>query len=255
MNPTELYKRVLDPQYAEGMHLLEKILDTCDIGDNARDKLREAFELLKEQQAYIPTGIWICGKCNRLTWSFKHDEWFQVANKCCEPMRCENCNAVIDTRTGRPVPQLCDPCRAKYYKEKERKQMAAAEKIDDWDGWVYCEGFGDSEGFFPDLGEMRDWFDDNLFEIEGDFPEYVYICDEIPFTSKLDICDIIENIACDSYEDVEEHIDGTKELEQAIKDFEKRNESVVSFQPNYKKAVKVPFTREELMKPFQGGRR
>ena len=130
----------------------------------------------------------------------------------------------------------------KRHKEKEDARMAAAEKIDKWDGPVLVPcGLGYQDGFFADIQELIDY----LIEEVQDWPTLAYVCSENPFKCKVDAHEIAEQCCEELFDGAIDSIDGLDELNVALKAFEKTNEGIKTWDPDYKRVVRLP-TREQV---------
>ena len=132
---------------------------------------------------FAPTRVYACGKCG----SVKSSD--VEAEACCRPILCQ---------CGKPVDlgwTVCNDCREVKAAERERIRFEKAEKVTSWDGPVYLEGAGYSDGFFSDLGEFLDWWHDEGAYAEESKPKpaYVWTC-EVGNTVNADASDITERI-------------------------------------------------------------
>jgi hypothetical protein len=119
----------------------------------------------------------------------------------------------------------------------EASRFAKSEKVETWDGPVWADGCGNSDGFFTDMDDFLDWT--HCREPGEVVPPYVWACDKKPVVS-LDINHILENATQEAYEDFSySDLTGIKELEAAMTTFCEINKDVVVWVPNYKKAVLV----------------
>jgi hypothetical protein len=112
-----------------------------------------------------------------------------------------------------------------------------------WDGWVYCEGVGSD--YFESVQDLLD----ELYDPD-DFPEFVWACKPRHF-AKINLCHSFENMCDNAWETFEpdEDLKGIPELEAAVKRFEDLNHDVVSYSPDYTKAVLLSeYAKEYLMK-------
>jgi hypothetical protein len=187
-------------------------------------------------------GVYYCSECKRVA------PTRELADECCAPYKCTGCGVELPRKDHRTA---CRECVAEKEREREAARFAAAEKVTEWDGWIYTEeiqgyndGYYDSVGALleyiedntPDEGEMAELTAEELAEIPR-LPEYVWTCGEERFaTASLDA--IIENIADRGYEDFDtDSILGTEELGAAIEAFNAANTGIVSYSPNYKRAL------------------
>jgi hypothetical protein len=177
-----------------------------------------------------PAGVFICEKCRRLGATRLQVE------KCCQPHACPRCGLALKTGCS----AFCDQCYRAKKAENERERFALAEKLTDWDGPVYLDdtgrnGFSDTlKSFLEGLpaGEPR--------------PEYVWACNTIEFV-RVSADDILENIGDDAYEDWDGEMNGVPEFQAACEAFNLANRKIVSWEPDYTKAVLLD--KDKLLKP------
>ncbi len=174
-----------------------------------------------------------CGEC-RIIHATKH-----LAEQCCVPPKCEDC--------GEPAAQyytVCDSCREKRAAERERERFEKAEKVTEWDGPVYLEGLG-GDDYVANAADIEELLY-NYGDDDRPRPEYVWTCHSVSF-AQVDLNAVIENIAENSYDDWDESdLEGTEELGKAIGAFNEKNKGIVSWEPNYKKALLL----QPLLKPL-----
>jgi hypothetical protein len=172
----------------------------------------------------------------------------EQAESCCADYKCTYCGVDVPRKNFR---HACSSCIAEKEREKEAARFAAAEKVTEWDGWLYSDEIqGYKDGYYADVGELMDYIADNtpdaeeMAELKEDelaeipkLPEYLWTCDEERFaTASLD--SIMENISDRGYEDFDTaDLKGTEELGAAIDAFNAANAGIVSYSPNYKKAL------------------
>ncbi len=129
-----------------------------------------------------------------------------------------------------------DACEV-YRIARDKELFNKAEKIKaaDYSGWVYCDGFG--EEFFP---SVDDYFERHYEEFEDycAYPVFLWACSPRKICA-LDLDSVLDGITEDAWDDFDYRTDlnGVKELEKAMKEFNALNESVVSYTPNFKLAV------------------
>jgi len=174
-----------------------------------------------------PTHIFYCEKCRYISSSQ------ELAEQCCKNYQCSQCGK----DTGQRAWTICDDCRAANSAEKERERFEKAEKLSDWDGWVYLEGTG-NDGYHQSLSDFYDnWADDH--DEGGTLPEYVWSCRPNHFV-RADVSDITERMDDEAYEDFDpETLNGLPELKAAIETFNAANASVCSYEPDYSKAILI----------------
>lgn len=196
-----------------------------------------AYELLKPDHS--PSGVWVCAKCGQ---SYMAGQ--AIATSCCNPV-CETC--------GEPSQKyriLCGPCSDKRQAETEAKKFAKAEKVKDWDGWVWTDATSHNGGFFSDIGELIEWFNER-YEEEDDcnpaLPAYAWTCESTAFV-KLSLDGILEEIEDDddAYDDFSRNsLSGVKELGDAIKVFNEANKEIVSYHPCNNRVVLIHRDEQE----------
>ena len=173
-----------------------------------------------------PTGVFFCEKCNRVGLDKAS------AERCCVPHRCKTC--------GKEEKMLeCNECFTKREREKEAQRFEKAEKVSEWEGWVYSDGLGYKNGYFESVEDLEDYLED---QPSYSRPEYVWTCEQQSFVS-ADAETIYEQIENDerAYEDFERgSLNGTDELEAALKAFTEANTGIVSYTPDYSKALLLP---------------
>jgi hypothetical protein len=178
-----------------------------------------------------PANVFCCGQCKNF---FRQKEW---AEECCTHHKCAKCRGLCEQRYYR----LCDACQAEERQEKEQARFAAAEKIpaDQYLGWVYSEGAG-GDCFLKSAQALMDDLENS--DPGNDSVEYAWACNPVQF-AHVDMDDIMRSIEenGDAYEDFDSnYLSGILELGAAIDVFNKANEGIVSYQPDYKRAVILP---------------
>lgn len=138
------------------------------------------------------------------------------ADECCRQWFCGVCKKEVDRFHTK-----CISCR-------DKEQIDKAEKLDQWDGWVFY-----NDHYYANTEELLD----NLSD--GELPEYVFICDEIPFKG-INADDICQQLTEEMYEDAYDALSGFEDLEKACKAFNDLNKAMVSYYPNFKRMVRVP---------------
>jgi hypothetical protein len=151
------------------------------------------------------------------------------AENCCRPRKC-GCGANLPNGGF-----YCSPCREKSDRAMEAERFKRATRVTDWDGWVYCEGWGYKNGFFTSVAEFREYC---LGEHEPE-PEYVWTCNQLT-PAKLNISDFLKHIAeaagVDDWDpQVECH--GIEELRIAIERFNAANQNVHAYEPDFTTAL------------------
>ena len=121
-----------------------------------------------------------------------------------------------------------EKCMAGWRKAKEVERFSKADKLTAWDGGVFN---GDS--WFVSIGEMLDDCDDD------ELPEYVWAASGRAVIPSLSVSEVVEPYVCDcGWEDMDDDdLKGVKELQTALDAFTAANAGVMSFEPDYTKAV------------------
>lgn len=187
-------------------------------------------------------GVYYCSECKCVA------RTIEQATKCCSPYKCTGCGVELPRKNYRTA---CPKCEAEKEREREAACFAAAEKVTEWEGWLYSnEVPGYNDGYYANIGELMGFVADNtpdaeeLAELDEDelseipnLPVYLWTCDEKRFaTASLD--SIMENISDRGYEDFDTaDLKGTEALGAAIDAFNAANAGLVSYSPNYNKAL------------------
>ncbi len=191
-----------------------------------------------------PSGVWMCQTCRHLhndhIYSGGEGCGLMMATRCCEPVICEYCKLPVDV-SEKPWTAHRE-CRDFESAHREAERLEKAEKVTDYDGWLYLEG---PEEFFRDMDAVLDHLEcDDDGEPREDWPEYAYCCKEQPFEGP-DPYDIYESLTEELYGDASEDLQGCAEFEAACKAFTEANAGMVTYYPDYTRAVKIP-PREEM---------
>jgi hypothetical protein len=172
-------------------------------------------------------GVFYCGECRHVA------RTREQADGCCAPYKCTRCGVDVPRKNFRTV---CPPCEEAKRQEKEAARFAAAEKVTEWDGWIYSEGHGHSDGYFRDPSELREWIEEDSDE-GAEMPAYVWTCTEESF-ARTSMDQITDPISENAYEDFDcDSLEGIDALQSAIDAFNEANKRIVSYLPNYKRAL------------------
>lgn len=181
-----------------------------------------------------PAGIWACGKCRVVARDL------YTAERCCGPHFCPKCSRVVDSTYD----ETCDGCFEDAQIAAEAARFEKAEKIpaENYDGWVYLDA-GDK--FFESVADLQDYLHwehadnaeaEHADNAEAERPTYAWAClSEQIVNCSIDDLRIGEDNAYEEFE-VEE-CSGVVELEEALAKFNKLNESLLVYQPDYARAV------------------
>ena len=105
------------------------------------------------------------------------------------------------------------------------------------------EGWG-RDGFVYD--DVVDVLAESV-ESPDDWPEFAFCCERHEFP-EADVDEIVERCAESLYEDAYDDITVPKSLVEAIKEFNEVNKHLVSYDPDYKRKVKLPPMPEDVRK-------
>lgn len=184
----------------------------------------------KDGDGYCGTGVFYCSADGcRLVYRNKQD-----ADKCCLCCDCENARIVGKCR--------CEPCGVKFQaamddkaNQKDKAAMDKAVLVGEYD----FEYFWFNDRMYSDMDEFLD-------ELTGDsveFPEFVHLMKPVKFDG-FDLEGVYENFDEDNMpEDMSilDQLDGIKELDTYISDFNKTNAAVtICWIEDRTKKIKVP---------------
>jgi hypothetical protein len=162
-------------------------------------------------------GVWYCEKCKCVS-ATKF-----AADECCLPRKCA-CGKECE-----PGWAICEECRESARLIREAQRFEKAEKLTEWDGHLFIDGFGSE--YFDDIDAIVcDWECG-----DGDTPPaYAYACKKTPMVDR-DSSDVVECI--EGYEDWDGELNGVEELEEAIQKFNKANADKYLLEPDYSKVI------------------
>ena len=189
--------------------------------------------------------VWACGQCRRVYPSdrltspgkaFDHIPE-RHARECCD-LTCRECGATKRSAFG-----ICDRCWEMKQERDYAERIAAAEKLDAWDGWVYAKGLGSKDGYFESLSGLLEWHADETSDRDDApaLPVFVFCCKEVPFR-KVDNKKNNKNNSEASFEDAASFLDGVPELKASIDVFNEANVGLVSYEPDWTRVVRVSQT-------------
>jgi hypothetical protein len=181
------------------------------------------------------SGVWYCTKCMKTKASMNRE----MAERCCVPIDCDYCGKPIDKDAGHYT-ATHHGCSHLRQAEREATAIAKAEKLDDWNEWVFLDGIGPQDGYFDSLESLVDYLVENEDEDDQrDWPEWVFTCKSRAFVA-VDADHIIENIGEDSYEDWDAEIKGEDEFRAACKAFNESNNNQLIYNVDRRRVVKMP---------------
>jgi hypothetical protein len=166
----------------------------------------------------VPAPAFLCGTC-----SIVYIDAGGAA-RCCAVYGCAACGRPITDERGTTYHHAC------WFAAK----VEEAEKLDEWDGWVFVEGVGPQDGYFESVEELLKYYKQEGLRP----PEWVFACKQLPFPD-VDISDITDHINDNTFEEAEYHLHGLDELGEALKAFNEANKAFVSYEPDYTRVVRA----------------
>jgi hypothetical protein len=189
--------------------------------------MSEAIELYKktEEGNFDPSGVFYCSECRVVYRAKDEAEW-------CHGERLCACGKKV---TQGYFQRTCSECESKEWRDKqtakeaERFEKAKKIKASEYTGdHVYL---GDS--YYDSVEEAIDEF------LEGQEPEYVWACTDHGI-QKASLEDLTQNIVENMWEDADTNdLNGLEELQAAIDAFNKANESIQMWEPDFTTAILV----------------
>lgn len=176
---------------------------------------------IKDGDGFKETKLRYCTKCMHT-----HVEHLETCWTC-GPWFCTRCKCEMPDRYR----TACTACVKQEQDSWEANRFAAAEKLTEWDGPVY-----DGDEFYANIDEMIEAKDCD----GSDVPEYVWACDthQIVYISKGMLQD--DGIIQDPPEDFDpDDIVIPDSMIKAMEEFNEANKELVSWSPNFKKAVLI----------------
>ncbi len=171
------------------------------------------------------SGVWFCSKCHRTA------SCHELARQCCLPYVCSVCGKEAGLYRLK-----CEACCQAERDAREKDRFDKAEKLTQWDGWVFSDGHGYNNGYAESVEEVLE----TLENVE-DIPDYVWTADAVQFV-QVSIDDIKQGIedSEQAYEDFDaNNLDGLPELKKAIDAFNNANAGKIAYHVNYKRALLV----------------
>lgn len=198
-----------------------------------------AVELYKKKDdgTIAPCGIFFCSQCRLVYETKEKAEWCHGEHLC-----------ACGKKVGPPhYEHVCDECRSKEWRKKEeareseRFEKATKIKASEYTGDHVMDG----DNFYESVEDAIDQYE------EGQEPEYVWACKThgIP---KVDMETVTCNILDNMWEDAEESdLDGLEELQAALDAFNKANESIQLWEPDYSIAILVEAEQDEPLQNLE----
>jgi hypothetical protein len=181
-----------------------------------------AIELFKQDGT--AAGIFYCSECRRVYTNKTDADW-------CHGERICACGKKIETNYRHKC-EACDISESRARAEKqEAERFEKAKKITEAEytgDHVYC---GDQ--YYESVEDAIDQYD------KGQEPEYVWACTTHGIPT-IDLEDCTTNIIDNMWEDADcNDLNGIDELEAALAAFNKANESIQLWEPDYTTAILV----------------
>lgn len=144
-----------------------------------------------------------------------------------EYMRREIMSGVL---TDDELKLINDQCTGAHQAAQDAERFDKAEKVEAWDGGAF---WGDD--YFSSMDELCD----RIVSDGDDWPKYVWAAEPRVVIDGLRVSDVVEHQMCDrGWEDMDMHdLHGVDELQAALDKFTEANKGVMSYEPNYKKAI------------------
>ncbi len=190
-----------------------------------------------------PSGVWMC-QCGRIYADGMYSisglsrgaavgAGREAAERCCQPHVCRYCTLPVVDESGYREHQVC---RNAEYRKRAAERLAKAEKLESYDGWLYLDG---ANKYFQDMGAVLDYLECDDEDDPQDWPEFAYCCKEVPFEGPSP-GDIYESLTEELYDEASEDLQGCAEFEAACKVFTEANQHLLSYEPDYNHAVRIP---------------
>lgn len=205
--------------------------------------MENSTEVAKKNAAQLfladgkPTRAWYCLECGIVHPSE------DAAEKCCTTAPCEECAAALPK--NRRYFKTCQDCERKIADRKYQEKLAKAELVTDYDGYIYTgEVTGLQDGYFESVQALIDEVEDG--DEDGPrLPAFAFCCNSEP-PKKIDADDVIKDTFSDSCEDAADNVAYLyrQELQVALDKFYESVRWIVSFTPDYRRKVAVPFMAE-----------
>lgn len=175
-----------------------------------------------------PSKVWACGECT-CTRSNQID-----AGGCCTIAPCKACGQPSGKKfRASYIVERCDACERAERSRKDMERLEKATKLESWEGWVW-----DESDYYPSLDEYVEHLECNFADPE-DYPDFVYVAESRPGVF-LKAEQILENACDDGYDDMMDDLKGEAEFEAAIKAFNEANATLLVYDGDWSRAVRVP---------------
>ena len=156
----------------------------------------------------------------------------ESAEKCCAKYFCKHCNKELPK-----YHTICNDCRRQERYEK-------ADKITEWDGWVYLDDMGYDDGFFESVDALIEY----CIVTDTSIPKWAYTC--VKERHLLDIDTALEMMVEEAFEGAFDYLVDREELIAFVNEWNKKQD-IVSYWPNFNCAVLI---EEHAILIGEGGR-
>jgi hypothetical protein len=209
------------------------------------------FKLKGKSPNGVSCQVWVCGECNRTALNEQH------AEECCT---CCDCRSPLTSEDHSRHGYRCSTCNQKKHEEREEKERQVEQEatiVEDYDGPIYCSL---DNRYDENLESAYDHYIDEAYDLEcitnglkisedelnllleSRVPEFVFCCNIRPACNIdiEDIYDILINSEDFSVLDMSpDELYGCQELEEALKEFNSKNQGFIVYEPDFTRKVKL----------------
>ena len=176
---------------------------------------------IKDGEGFKETKLRYCTTCMHTHMEHRDTCWT------CGPWFCTRCKCEMPDRHY----TACKACLLEESEFQESVRFSAAEKLTEWDGPVY-----DGSEFYASIEDMIEAKDCDGIDV----PEYVWACDLAPVVNLNKDMLTDEGVVQEPYDDFNpDDIVIPELMTKAIEEFNEANKHLVSWSPNFKKAVVI----------------
>jgi len=184
-----------------------------------------------------PAGVYFCETC-RTVYGTAHGK--DAAENCCV---CAECGKSCPRDSGEYT-NLHRECFDVSHKRRHTERLNKAEVCKGYDGWVYVEGWGPQDGFFPSPEEAVEYILDQCDDSEefdpAGLPQFAFCC-QPNNPPRPDVEDVLQRFEDNGYEGISDDVSGTKELQEALDAFWELNKGLISWTMDAKRKVRLVY--------------